>query len=95
MNNNRKVFLIQVSGETANHGYLDPYKDGRSYADEVLKHNYYMQCTWHERERDSDFGKVSEGDLILVYFTGSVNKYPQQIGHIYKVSKFELYPKEK
>lgn len=92
MKKDRKVFLVQKSGAPAEHKHIK-FED-RSFADEVLEYDYYMHTTWHERRQDKDFGEVSEGDLVLVYFTGNVEGYPKQISHIYEVKKIEPVPEE-
>lgn len=91
-NEERNVFLIQKSAAPAEHEHIT-FED-RTYAGEVLEHKYYMHTSWYKRGRDKDFGKVREGDLTLVYFTGNVERYPKQISHIYEVKKREPIPED-
>lgn len=79
----RRVFLIQSSGKTADHAGAT-FKD-RTYAEEAIKHGYYRNDLWDVKGRDQDFGKVSVGNYVIQYCTNDVESYPGQIRYIYEV----------
>lgn len=93
MTKEKQVFLIQSSGYKPAEHHVVNFED-RSYAEEVLKHNYYRHEGWHKKVRDQDFGKVRTGDHVLLYCTGNVDESPSQIKFIYEVIALENIPEE-
>lgn len=79
----RNYFLIQVSGRESKHK-----SDAETWAEEPLDYNFYRNNSWHKGEGGSrDFKKIDEGDIAIFYWTGSVDRCPKQIRHIYEVEE--------
>lgn len=75
-----KTFLIQSSGDETDRPPAD------TKAQEPIEHGFYNHPNWHNQTKDEDFGEVSEGDIILLYCTSSVDECPKQIKYIFRVT---------
>lgn len=87
------VFLIQTSGQAVaeidNPEYAAVAKGGR-LCDEIFQYGEYLNASPYWQE--SGFGRydawqtVSEGDQVLIYCTGSVEKYGASLSHLATVA---------
>jgi len=76
------VFLVQATGEESTHD-----SEAETWAEEPIEYNFYRHKGWHKGKKDKDFGKVSEGDIVLLYCTGNVEGCPKQIKYIFEVEE--------
>ena len=83
----KRVFLIQNSGDLASHITVR-YTD-RTYAQEMFTHKYYRHETWDKGKADTDFGRVRKGDYVIQYCTANVEIAPKQIIIVYEVTGIE------
>lgn len=74
------VFLIQASGNET-----DEQSPASTYAEEPIDYGFYEHSNWHNQKKDEDFGKVSEGDIVLLYCTANVDESPKQIKYVFRV----------
>ncbi|TET89588.1 MAG: DUF1016 family protein [Methanomassiliicoccales archaeon] len=72
------VYLVQVSGHRSTHGL-----GAERWADEPLKLGLYG--VWRSGQGKKIFRQIQKGDYVLLYCTGNVDEYPNQIRHIYEV----------
>jgi hypothetical protein len=74
------VYLIQASGDST-----DKRSPADTFAEEPIEYEFYEHGNWHNQKKDEDFGSIEEGDIVLLYGTGSVDQSPKQIKYIFSV----------
>lgn len=74
------VFLVQATGKKSEHD-----SEAETWAEEPIKYKFYRNNGWHKGKKDEDFGKVTEGDIVLLYCTGNVEECPKQVKYIFEV----------
>lgn len=87
------VYLIQTSGAeiatTADPAYVAAAK-GPRFCDEPLKHHRYFNAEpfWQQGfQRRRAWQTASEGDVALLYCTGSVDDFPSCISHLLRITE--------
>lgn len=87
------VYLIQTSGAeiatAANPTYVSA-AEGPRFCDEPLQHRRYFNAEpyWQQGfQRRRAWQTASEGDVALVYCTGSVDEYPSRLSHVLPIAE--------
>lgn len=86
------VFLVQTSGADIATNAAPQYvahAEGPRFCDEPLSHHRYFNAEpFWERGflRRQAWQTAGEGDVVLLYCTGSVDENPSQLSHVFQVA---------
>ena len=80
------VFLIQVSGGESTNKETKSTK----WWQEPIEEHIYINHDWKRKRGGKYWNYINEGDKIVVYCTGNVPTFPNQISHIFTVKKVEI-----
>jgi len=86
---------VSLSGQTHTNDILENKLNAKQYfliqvnefgSKNLLENSKYEHSGWTETPRDSDHGKVKEGDILLIYFARNSVQYKQSMKKIFVVN---------